>query len=203
MKFSKFISFFFHPINFSIIGAIIYFIFVPKYIYKPQEYLLLTIVFIGTYLIPLILVFLMKRARIISSYDMKTVEERKFPLLVLMAISLFIAKWLFQSALINMLAISYFGYGVCLIVIYILLHLKLKVSLHMAAIGSLIGFLIYFSYFYKINLIYILATLFFLAGIIASARLKLNAHTFTEVLVGFILGIVSQLIVYAVYIYNI
>lgn len=203
MKISKFISYFFHPINFSIIGAILYFLFVPKYIYKPQEYLLLTIIFIGTYIFPLILVFLMKQTGMIESHHMPTIEERKFPVILLIAISLFIGNWLFESALVNLLALSYFGYGLCLIFIYIAFYFKRKISLHTAAIGGLIGFLIYFSYYYKINLIYIIASLFLLGGVIATARLKLKAHTFSEVLIGFCLGILCQFLVYSFYIYNI
>jgi len=202
MKFSKYISYFFHPINFSIIGAILYFLFVPKYIYKPQEYLLLSIIIIGTYIFPLILVFLMKQTGMIQSYQMDTIEERKFPTLLLIAISIFIGNWLYESTLVNLLALSYFAYGLCLILIYIAYYFKFKISVHMVAIGGLIGFLLYFSYYYKINLIYLLASLFILSGIIATARLKLKAHTFSEVLVGLFLGIMSQLIVYSFYIYR-
>lgn len=203
MKISKFISYFFHPINFSIIGALLYFLFVPKYIYKPQEYLLLSIIFIGTYIFPLILVFLMKRTGMIQTYHMSIIEERKFPILLLLAISFFIGNWLYESTIVNLLALSYFGYGLCLIFIYIALYFKQKISLHTAAIGGLIGFLIYFSYYYKINLIYLLAPLFLLSGMIATARLKLKAHTFSEVLVGFCIGLITQFIVYFFYIYRI
>lgn len=203
MKISKFISYFFHPINFSIIGALLYFLFVPKYIYKPQEYLSLSIIFIGTYIFPLILVFLMKRTGMIQTYHMSIIEERKFPILLLLAISFFIGNWLYESTIVNLLALSYFGYGLCLIFIYIALYFKQKISLHTAAIGGLIGFLIYFSYYYKINLIYLLAPLFLLSGMIATARLKLKAHTFSEVLVGFCIGLITQFIVYFFYIYRI
>ncbi|NEW79962.1 MAG: hypothetical protein GZ086_11175 [Gelidibacter sp.] len=67
------------------------------------------------------------------------------------------------------------------------------------AISGLIGFLIYFSYFYKINIITILATLFVLAGLVASARLKLRAHQLNEVLLGGAIGIAAQFIVYFIY----
>lgn len=203
MKLAKFVSYFFHPINFSIIGAILYFVFLPKYIYKPQEYLLLTIIFIGTYLFPLILIYLMKKTHMIDTYHMITIEERKFPLLLCIAISIFIGKWIYETSIVDLLALFYFGYGLCLIIIYLFLHLKQKISLHTAAIGGLIAFLVYFSYYYKINLIYILAFLFVLAGFIASARLKMKAHTLKEVILGFLISFTSQILVYLIYIYNI
>lgn len=203
MKLSKYISYFFHPINFSIIGAVLYFIFVPKYIFKPQEYLFLIIIFIGTYIVPLILTVLMKLSGLISNYTMPTIDERKFPLLVFIAISLFIGNWLMQSTAIDLLALSYYGYGTGLIAIYILLHLNKKISLHTCGIGGLIGFLIFFSYYYKTDVLSLLILLFILSGMIGSARLNLKAHTLKEVLLGFIIGLFSQLAVYSIYIYNI
>ena len=200
MKFAKFISYFFHPINFSIIGAMLYFLFIPKYIYKPLEHTILIVLFIGTYLFPILLLFLMRRFGLIHSYHMATIEERKFPTLLFISISLFMGYWLYKTTVVNLLALFYFGYGVCLIASYILLYLNQKISLHTAAIGGLIGFLIYYSYQFEINLIVLFIILFVLSGIIASARLKLNAHILSEVFWGFFLGILSQLIVYGFYI---
>jgi len=200
MKFAKFISYFFHPINFSIIGALSYFLFIPKYIYKPLEHTILIVLFLGTYLFPILLLFLMRRFGLIQSYHMKTIEERKFPTLLFISISFFMGYWLYKTTVVNLLALFYFGYGVCLIGSYILLYFNRKISLHTAAIGGLIGFLIYFSYQFEINLIVLFIILFVLSGIIASARLKLNAHILSEVFWGFFSGILSQLIVYSIYI---
>ena len=152
MKFSKFISYFFHPINFPIIGSVLYFLLIPEYIFKPQEYLILTVILIGTYVFPLFLLILLKRFKMIESFHMEGIEERKFPTLLFISISIFLGNWLYQSTIVDILSLFYFGYGLTLICLYILLHFKLKISLHTAAIGGLIGFLIYFSYYYKINL---------------------------------------------------
>jgi hypothetical protein len=70
----------------------------------------------------------------------------------------------------------------------------------MAAIGGLIGFMIYFSYHYKINIIPVFLFLFVLSGVIASARIKLNAHTLNEIFWGYSLGITTQLFVYFTYV---
>lgn len=199
MKLAKFISYFFHPINFSIIGALLYFLFIPKYIYKPLEHTILIVLFIGTYVFPMLLLYLMKKFGLIHSYHMATIEERKFPTLLFISISIFMGYWLYRTTVVNLLSLFYFGYGMCLIGSYILLYFNLKISLHTAAIGGLIGFLIYFSYHFEINLIVLFMGLFILAGIIASARLRLNAHILSEVFWGFFIGILSQLIVYSIY----
>lgn len=199
MKFSKFISYFFHPINFPIIGTILFFLFIPKFIFKPQEYTILAVIFIGTYLFPIILLLLLKRFGMINSYHMITIEERKFPTLLFISISFIIGNWLYKSLIVDILALLFFGYGLSLICTSIFLYLKLKISLHTLAISGLIGFLMYFSYFYKINLIPIMALLFVLGGLVASARLRLRAHQLNEVILGCVVGFASQFIVYFVY----
>lgn len=199
MKFSKFISYFFHPINFPIIGSILYFLLIPEHIYKQQEHLFITIILIGTYIFPLFIVLIMKRFGMINSLQMETIEERKFPIILFLAISLILANWLYQSSIVDILALFYYGYSLFLIITYVFLKFHIKLSLHMAAIGGLTGFLIYFSSYYQINLIYILVALFLTSGVIAYARLRLQAHNSKEILLGYFLGVISQITVFALY----
>jgi uncharacterized membrane protein YccC len=130
---------------------------------------------------------------------MVTIEERKFPLLLFISISFIIGHWLYKSAIVNLLSLFFFGYGLGLIFISLFLYLKIKISLHTMAIFGLIGFLFYFSYFYRINLLGIMAALFILAGLVGSARLKLRAHQLNEVLLGGVVGLGAQLLVYYIY----
>jgi hypothetical protein len=199
MKLSKFISYFFHPINFSIIGAFIYFLFLPKYIYKPQEYLILTVILISTYIFPLVLLYLMRRFKMIHSYHMKTIEERKFPTILFISISFFVGLHLYKTQIVDILALFYFGYGMCLVLIYLGLYFNQKISLHTAAVGGLIGFLLYYSYYFELNLIYLLVFFFVIGGVIASARLKMVEHNLREVFLGFLVGLISQLVVFFAY----
>jgi len=200
MKSSKIISTFFHPINFPIAGAILYFLLLPKYLFIEQERLLLAVIFVITYIFPLVLIILLKSFKMINSYHMTTIEERKFPLLLFISITIFIGYWLLKSKVVNLLSLFYFGYGLGLIITYILLYFKIKVSLHTAAISGLIGFIAYFSFYYKVNLIILLAVILLLNGLVATSRLRLQAHKFNEVLIGFILGLITQFLVYFIYI---
>jgi len=200
MKISKFISYFFHPINFPIIGALLYFLFVPRHIFKLQEYTILSVIFIGTYLFPIIFLYTIKRFGMIKSYHMTSIEERKFPTLLFIALSYIVGNWLYKLTIVDLLTLLFFGYGLSLIVSYILLFLKIKISLHSSAIAGLIGFLICFSYHYKLNLLIIISIFFILAGLISTARLRLKAHKFSEVFWGFTLGLISQFLAYTIYI---
>jgi len=199
MKFSKFISIFFHPINFPILGTLIYFLFLPQYIFKPQEYMIVSVILIGTYVFPIVFLFLLKRFGMINSYHMVTIEERKFPTLLFISITYILANWLLKTSLVDILSLLFFGYGFGFLISYIFLYIKIKISLHTAAIGGLIGFLIYYSYNYQINLIPVFVVLFLLSGLIASSRLRLKAHTSKEVFLGFLSGMASQFLVYCIY----
>ena len=185
--------------NFAIIGAFLYFLFLPKYIFKPQEHLILSVVFVSTYIFPLILLYLMKRFKMIHSYHMTTVEERKFPTILFISISFFVGIHLYKTQLVDILALFYIAYGLCLTFTYLFLYFNQKISLHTAAIGGLIGFILYYSYYFELNLIYLIAFLFLLSGIIASARLRLQAHNTREVVIGFLLGFLTQLVVFIAY----
>jgi membrane-associated phospholipid phosphatase len=199
MKFSKFISYFFHPINFPIIGTLVYFLFVPKYIFKPQEHTILLFILVSTYILPIALLYIFKRLKFITSYRMPTIDERKFPTLFFLFLTLIIANWLFKTTVVDLLALLFLGYAVVFAITYGLLFLKIKLSLHTAAVGGLIGFLIYFSLNYEINLILLLIVLFIVAGLVSSSRVHLKAHTSLEVFLGFTIGILTQIFAFTIY----
>ncbi|MFT6755205.1 MAG: membrane-associated phospholipid phosphatase, partial [Urechidicola sp.] len=93
-----------------------------------------------------------------------------------------------------------YGTTVGLIIAYLLIYKKFKISLHMLGIGGLLGFFIFVSYHYKLNLILLISFLFIIAGFIAISRIKLKAHTLKEVYLGFVVGLGSEIIVYVLYI---
>ena len=64
----------------------------------------------------------------------------------------------------------------------------------MIASGGLLMFLIAISIHYSINLNELIAISFVLAGTIASSRLHMNAHNYPELIVGFFIGLLPQLI---------
>ena len=199
MKFSKIISYIFHPINFPIIGSILFFLLQPTFIFRPLEHTILAVIFIGSYVFPLVLLVMLKRFGLIHSYHMVTIEERKFPTLLFISLCYIIGNWLFKTNVVDILGVFYFGYGLCLFFSYLLLYFKIKMSLHTAAVGGIISFFIYFSLHYKINMLSVLIIFFALSGVIASARLRLKAHQISEVAIGFLLGTVSQFAVYLIY----
>lgn len=205
MLFSRIISYLFHPVLFSTIATFLYFIILPSHISKESKRAIISIVFISTYIIPIVLIFFLKRFKLIENYYLRSISERKFPLLFMILLFTLLGKLLLETKIVNLLAFSFFGCALALLLIYLLFFARIKASLHTMGIAGLIGLICVLSHLYKQNYLPIIITLFMLFGIIATSRLKLKAHTHLEVYLGFCIGLVSQLVLYAIYLslYNI
>lgn len=199
MRFFKFISYVFHPLLLSFIGTFFYLFLSPKHIIKQQEYIILIVVFISTYILPIFFLALLKKMNLIKSYQLESIDERKFPILFFILLSFMIGKILLNIQIVDLLAFSFFGVALALCTTYLLFSLNTKTSLHTLGIGGIIGFVIVMSYEYQLNFNLIIAILIMLGGLIAVSRLMLKAHKPKEVYIGFLLGITSQLISFQLY----
>ena len=66
----------------------------------------------------------------------------------------------------------------------------------MIGVSALTFFVIGLSLHNQINIIYLIALLFLFTGVIASSRLYMKAHTMTELIIGYAIGMIPQLIVW-------
>ena len=195
----KLISYVFHPLLFSFLGSFLFLYLSPKHILKEQEYIILLIVFVSTYIIPILLLALLKRVNMISDYHLRNIEERKFPILFFIMLSFLIGRAMLSTQIADLLSFSFFGVAFALSFTYLLFNIKIKTSLHTLGIGGIIGFVMVMSYEYRLNFNSLLAGLFIIAGLIGVSRLALNAHRPKEIYIGFVLGLVSQVISFQIY----
>jgi len=193
MLFYKLISYIFHPLLFSFIGAFLYLFLTPKHISKNQEYVILLVVFLSTYVLPVFLIVILKQFKFIKSFHLDTIHERKFPIIFFIVLSLMVGKMLIKTQIVDLLAYSFFGITLALSITYSLFKFDIKTSLHTLGIGGIIGFIIIMSFEYQLNFNLLIAVLFLLAGLISVSRLKLNAHIPKEIYLGFIIGFLSQI----------
>ena len=196
MKIAKLISFVLHPIVAPIIGTLIYFILLPRHTSRTMEITIILYVFFGTYLLPLIFLTVLKKTKVITSFQLLQIEERRSPLLFLIFVTSLLGTIFHKGGITTDLTIFFFGSSLSLAIAYILLYKSFKTSLHMTGMGGLIGFILFFSYEYNINTLFIVSALFSISGIIAYARLVLKAHNNKEIYLGFFIGLASQFIVY-------
>lgn len=124
---------------------------------------------------------------------MRTKEERKMPYLAA-AIFYFAEAYFLMHADVPVIIQAMMLGATLLIVITLIINLFWLISAHMIGIGGICGMMIAISSRLQINMHYTLIALFFVAGLVAFSRLKLNAHSSAQVYAGFFLGFMVQLI---------
>ncbi len=196
MRFHKIISTIFHPIVVPTIGVLLYFIFVSQSTNEDQRLILLGLIFIITYIIPLLLLILLKALGLIQSFQVKTIKERRFPVLFMIVLFYLLGNFIAQVPAIRNLGFLFYGTSFSLFGIYVLFAFKVKSSLHLVSFGNAIGFFLAISNLYYLPLLPVIMILFLISGLVASSRLHLKAHTPKELFAGFSMGLLSQVLLF-------
>lgn len=187
----KISSYIFHPVFVPFYTTIIYLSIFKQVLTDIISEYILYLVFTGTLILPLTSVFLLLKTKLINSIHLETKKERIFPIL-LSGISIYITARLLMMGGLNSPLNSYL-IGIVVTLSWIIIFSKrLKVSLHTASISSALGFMIYLSQIFLINLIPVVISLILILGLISTSRIKLKAHTYKEIIIGIIFGIIPQ-----------
>lgn len=196
MKFQKYISAIIHPIVIPTIGVMIYFLLVPTTYMSAQKFTVLSAVFVITYLIPLFTLLVFKKLKLIDSYKTETIKERRLPVLLMVILFYFLANTLNSTLILKDLTLLFYASSLGLLIIYILFYFKFKMSIHLFSLGISTGFFLVLSEIYSQSFLLVIIILIFLSGLVASARLHLNAHNKLEVYSGFFVGIIAVFATY-------
>jgi hypothetical protein len=192
MWFYKFISYLFHPVFIPFFGTCLYFLIFPLNIDSYQVQVVLTYIFLGTVLAPLLFLKVLKHFKLIENFQIPSVNDRKLPSLFFLLVSFAATKILSSYRILPDLTIMFIGITFISLIAYFFISLKFKISLHAISIGGVIGVILALSKLYRMNLIFLISILFLIAGIIITSRLKLKAHNNLEVYLGFTIGIILQ-----------
>lgn len=190
----KSISFIFHPLFMPLLGATFFFSKSPRYI--PIELIRAKLFSIGilTVLLPILLFFLLKTFKKVSSIHLAHVKERILPLgLNCIIIFIILQRVLPKNELIELYCF-FIGILLSTLACLILAILQFKVSIHMIAAGGVLMFFIAISIHYNININGSIALMCLITGAIASSRLHLRAHNNIELIIGFFIGLIPQII---------
>ncbi len=200
-KIARFISVVLHPLLIPTYTFVIlfslnnYFSLIIPYQIK---YLIVGVIFITTFLIPVSFVMIMLRRKMIGSLNMESRDERIAPLIVtavFISLSWYMISQLNISGIFRLFLL---GSGITVIVT-ILINIKEKISLHMVAMGGMLGAFTGTSIRFDVDMIFIISVIILLSGIVGFARLAVNAHTQSEVYKGFFTGLIIMLIVFLIF----
>ena len=196
MKFHKFISTILHPIVVPTIGVMLYFLIIPNTFESNQKLAILSLIFVVTYLIPLLILVLLKKLGFINSYQTETIKERKLPITLMIIVFYLLANTLEKTTNLRDLAILFYATTLGLFFIYFLFYFKIKASIHLLSLGIILGFFMVLSSIYSQIYLLMYIIILLLAGLLASSRLHLKAHTNKEVYIGFFTGIIATQLVH-------
>lgn len=190
IKFAKIISIIFQPLMMPLLTLLIVFnsnTFIAFSIADEMKTFIYFLFIAFTVVLPtMIFLWLIKRG-VISSLDMPEASERKIPFLISIVLYFALYYLLRKLSLPGIVYVLLLG-TILSIVICFFITIVWKISIHMIAIGGVIGSLFALSIRLGADFILPIYLVILLAGFVGYARLKLYAHTPAQVYFGFILG---------------
>lgn len=179
-----------------VFAVLFYFWLGNNYLSNPQKYLLLIQVGIILIFIPIAAFYLLRTLGKANSFMLSEVRQRRIPL----AIQAFlIGLLIYQSLRIDIIPELFFffcGGFLSTLIAFFLSLAHTKASLHMIGISSLTFFVIGLSLQQSQNALPIIAALFLIHGLIASSRLQMHAHSGRELLIGLLVGMLPQIMLW-------
>jgi hypothetical protein len=190
-RLAKTISYIFHPLLIPTYAYIILLhlkVYFSMIIPSPQKWLIISLIFITTFLFPTIISLFMVRRGLARSMEMHGREERTFPYMITV-IFFYLTFYLLRQIQISPVFYYFMAGATLLVILVLVINLFWKISGHMISIGSMAGAIIGLSLLLSINLVPLIIAVILVSGIIAYARLRLNAHQPAQVYAGFFLGL--------------
>lgn len=187
-------SYIFHPLWLPTYAMLYYFFHVSfMFTYENMLAKILAVILL-TVFIPIFFLILLKPLRIIDSFHLKNVKQRRIPLLMFSTISAIIINYIFDPIHYKIPFYFFSAIFFCGLVCIMLSFLNYKISLHALGISSLVSYLIGFSLYYHIDNLWLICLSILALGWVISSRIFMKAHKIHELLSGLALGVISQII---------
>jgi hypothetical protein len=199
-RLATFFTYLFHPLLIPTYGVcLLYNLFGRFYFITDNRIflLLLGIIFVSTCLLPAITTFLLFRTGFVSSLELNDRKERLLPYLLTALYYLF-AFYLTQnfpvpSGMGKAIRIFMIGATTALLITGAV-NLIWKISAHTVALGGISGALLVLCLKLAYPPVDEFSLCILIAGVVAWARLKLNAHSPAQVYTGFGLGLLCMMV---------
>jgi len=174
-------------------AVVCYFAIAESYLFPAEIFLIVIQVIIVMILIPIAFYFLLRTLGKVETVMISDVSQRRLPLFMQ---ALLILLLLWQSLSPYRIPELYYFFLGALVTTALALcfaFARIKVSLHLAAIGAFLFFIIGVSVHNQHNAIPLVATMLIITGLVASSRLEMKAHSLRELVLGFVCGMIPQM----------
>lgn len=193
-KIIPFFSYVFHPIFIPVYAALFYFFWNDSYFTNPEKYFAIFQIVIITLLLPILFFFLLRTAGQVDSIMISKISQRKIPLVIQSFLTILLVRKSITLDHYPEFHFFFLGGLLSTVLALALLFLSTKASLHAIAISAFTVFVIGLSIHSQTRNINLIAFLVLMNGFVVSSRLEMKAHTPKELVIGFLLGIIPQLL---------
>ncbi len=192
---ARVISVLFHPLLMPTYASLLLFSIPTHFNFSlpvSYNYIVPAFVFVTTFVFPGMLMLIYLKLGFVQSLQMQGRRERVLPLFS-MAIVYYLTYYLLKQGPVPTL-FNFFMLGATMLVLLsLLLNYLGKISIHMVAMGGLLGTFTGLALAFHFDLRIIIYLLALAAGLTGFARLKLGAHSEAQVYSGFGLGVLVML----------
>ena len=189
--FAQCLSYIFHPGLMPTLGVLITFFALPENFAAPFVINVLVVVFLGTYVGPLIGIVVLRFTGVITSVHLIKREERTYPYIIGAASMMATGNHLENSGMPVEITLSIYLSGLIVVLTTILLPF-FKSSAHAAGIFAIYALYICLHQRYGVGEVKYLILGAALIGALAWSRLELRRHTLQELLSGAMIGFIPM-----------
>ncbi len=192
---AKFFSYVFHPLVIPTLGMLIIFnsnSYVNFAIPYELKKAVIILVGLSTFIIPTLFTLFLQNRGYIKTIEMETTKERVIPY-GFTIIFYFFTIYMMLKVAIPPIIFNFMVGALVSVILAFIVNLKWKISAHMIGIGGLTGALIASSFLLNVNLLSYITLSILISGLVASSRLILNAHNPSQLIIGFLMGMVCQI----------
>ena len=191
-------AYLFHPLFIPAYATLFYFLITQNFFYRHEIYLVFIQVLILTVLLPMSVFYLLRSLGMLKS-RMADKKERRLPLAIYAMLLLFLIKYSFSVFVVPELYYYFLGTLISAMLALTLVLFGYKASLHMIGIASLTLFIISISAYYHIRFLGLIAFIIICAGMVGSSRLAAKNHSLGEVVLGVLVGIIPQVLLWFIW----
>jgi hypothetical protein len=191
---ARIISIIFHPVLMPTYSLLIIFRQSTYFSYTippASRIALFSIIILNTFLLPVLISYILVQRGWIKSLEMQKREERILPYFTNFILMLCSSYLIFKLPLPRVFFHLTLGAAVA-VAIAIIINIKWKISIHMIGIGALIGTFFGLSSLVLVDLRMIIILCFIIAGLIGVARITLGAHKPSQIYAGFLAGFLCE-----------
>lgn len=200
MKTAKIISILCHPIFLPTWMMVILLLSGITRFSHSNDWMFLTITFSMTCLIPALIILMMKRWNIIKSVEMESRDDRPAPIFIMIMFLYATIKFFNKIPLFTFFTF-YLSTAIVVTILAFIISFFWKISLHTLGWGSFVAYLFIMTTISARMYLPCFIGGIIIAGIVASARMRLQSHNSQQIYAGFATGFATVIIMYFLFLF--